>query len=104
MLGRVALPSSQSKGYIEGPIIFDEISFDKDEEVYVDDFMFLRADFIQYKELEYSILRESFNGVISFNRFGFDHKQGLGQTLGIQGKANVIRAMIDDDALTNFTI
>ena len=102
--GRVALPSCQNQGYIEGGVIFDEIAFDHDEQVYVDDFMFLSAEFIKYKELESSILKEEFNGVINFNRFGFDRKQGLGQTLGIQGKANVIRAMIDDAALTNYTI
>ena len=104
MFGRVSLPSSQQGGYIEGQLIFDEIAFDKKEDVYIDDFMFLLANKIYYPELQYLIDAGEFNGVVGFNRFGFDHKQGLADSLGIDGKANIIRAMINDEAISNYTM
>lgn len=70
----MSLPSSQSgDGYIEGRIIFDQIAFDQQEQVYLDDFMFVLADEINYPELKTKIDDGSLNGVVGFNRFGYDH-------------------------------
>lgn len=68
MLGTVQLPSSSSKdARIDGFAAFDEISFDEDELIYADDFMFLFTDKVHYPELD-----DQLDGVIGFNRFGFD--------------------------------
>ena len=55
MYGKVSMPSSQKGGFTEGVVVADEIAFDDDELIFVDDFMFLAADFIEYKELEDAI-------------------------------------------------
>lgn len=65
------MPSSKQEGFVEGVVVADEIAFDEDELIFVDDFMFLAADFIKYKELEDIIEDGQFNGVVGFNRFGF---------------------------------
>lgn len=86
-------------------MILDQLAFDADEAVFVDDFMFLLADDIKYPELEQTIANGDFNGVIGFNRFGFDHKQRMdSQSDGMKGKTNIIRAMIEDLALANYTV
>ena len=104
MYGKVSLPSSQFGAYVDGSVVVDEFSFDADETIFADDFMFLAINFIKYKELESSINNETFNGVVGFNRFGFERTNRFGQTQGLQGKSNIMRALIDDYQLTNFTL
>ena len=105
MYAKVSLPSSLFGAYAEGYVVVDEFSFDDEELIFVDDFMFLAVDFIEYKELESVISDGEFNGVVAFNRFGYErNKDRLGQTLGLEGKANIMRALIDDDLLTNYTV
>lgn len=57
---------------MEGFVAVDEFAFDEEELIFADDFMFLSADFIKYPELESNITNEEFNGVVGFNRFGFE--------------------------------
>lgn len=71
MYGKVEMPSSSSAAYAEGYVVDDEISLDEEELIAAFDFMFLWADFIKYSELEDEIANGLFDGVISFNRFGF---------------------------------
>ena len=71
MYGKVEMPSSASTAYAEGYVVDDEISLDEDELIAAYDFMFLWAEFVKYSELEEEIANGLFDGVISFNRFGF---------------------------------
>lgn len=103
--GTIDLPSSKDQGFIKGRVILDELSFDSDEEVFVDDFMFLYADDIKFPELDGIKNMDNFNGVIGFNRFGYDHKQREeGRNPGVDGKSNIIRALIDDSIISNFSM
>ena len=83
MDGYVDMPSSQQKAYIEGPPVSDTFSFDDQDEMFVDNFVFLYADFIEYKELENEIQQNKFQGVIGLNRFGFDNDQMWDKKVGL---------------------
>ena len=71
MYAKVEMPSSASTAYAEGYVVDDKFSLDEDELIAADDFMFLWAEFIKYSELQDEIANGLFDGVISFNRFGF---------------------------------
>ena len=86
------LPSSDyDQSSISGFAAFDELSLDRDESVYVDDFMFLFPTEFNYPELD-----DQLDGVIGLNRFGFELKGKFGLTHGMQGKTNFIKALCDN--------
>ena len=97
MYAKVLMPSSAEVAFADGYVVDDEIALDKDELIAAYDFMFLLAKFIKYSELETEITNGLFNGVISFNRFGFLQKSGFSQTFGLKGKSNIMRQLIRDD-------
>lgn len=103
MHGKVLMPSSYSQsagsGLIEGFAAFDELSFDAEELVSVDEFMFLFTNKVRYPELD-----DEIDGVIGFNRFGFTEKHRYGLTHGMHGKTNVMKALFDDRVLANDTV
>ena len=77
--------NSNKNNYIDGYYVFNEFCFDKDEELCVDDWQFQYADFVQYPALNHNI-----DGVIGFNRYGYDVE---GDRFGY---LNIIKSLYDD--------
>lgn len=101
MRGNIELPSSSSSSAeVNGYAAFDELSFDKDELVSIDDFMFMFPHVVNYPEIDYRVV----DGVIGLNRYGFGNKDRFGLTHGMQGKTNAMRALIQDAILYNQTV
>ena len=106
--GQIMHPFSSNKDALTvGFAAFDEISLDKDEMTYVDDFMFLFPTSISYPSTQSSESPLDYfglDGVIGLNQYGFDTDPRAGMVRGMQGQTNLIKGLIEAGTLINQTL